>query len=386
MSYLTASLQTSLLTSLLATAVFSATDAFQQDLESGIKLYQAGKYTEAEPKFRSAVEQAAELDPVDPRVARAWNNLAATIYALGRYDEAGQYYRKVLDWHDAHGMKTTLEYAKILNNVASMYRMTARFDEAAGLAARAIAIGEKVAPPAELAGFLHNSAEIERGRGNLPVAEALATRALAESERAGEDTLTTAHILQSLAMLRMTGGVELQRRATKIFADRLSPDHPWHASAASNLGQMLVNQGQFDEAKPLLERALESWRSSLGDKHPNVAVGWNNLARYHMVRKEFALAEPMLRKAIEIWESSFGTAHPDYAKGLYNLGSLFQMQGKSRGAEELFRRALAAAEPALGPGSPQTRQIMEALAGLYESESRETEASQIRGKLGFLPE
>jgi tetratricopeptide (TPR) repeat protein len=149
MSYLTASLQTSLLTSLLATAVFSATDTFQQDLESGIKLYQAGKYTEAEPKFRSAVEQAAELDPVDPRIARAWNNLAATIYALGRYDEAGQYYRKVLDWHDVHGMKTTLEYAKILNNVASMYRMTARFDEAAGVAARAVAIGEKVASPGD---------------------------------------------------------------------------------------------------------------------------------------------------------------------------------------------------------------------------------------------
>jgi tetratricopeptide (TPR) repeat protein len=381
MNYLTALLTTSLLA-----AAINADDALQEDLESGLQLYKLGRYEEAEGRFRSAARQVAGLDPVDPRNARVWNNLAATAYARGRYEEAGQYYRKALDWYDAHGVKTALEYAKILNNVASMYRMTAQFDAAAELSARAVAIGEKVAPPGELAGFLHSGSEIERGRGNESAAESLAARALAESVRAGEDTVLTAHILQSLAMLRHPDAVGLQRRAVRIFEAQLPRSHPWQAGAASNLGQLLLNRGEFDEAKPLLERAVALWRASLGDGHPNVAVGWNNLARWHMVRHEYALAEPMLRRAIEIWERSLGPAHPDYAKGLYNLGSLFQAQGKVRGAEELYQRALKAAEPSLGAGHAQTRQILEALARLYESTSRETEAARLKGRLGFMPQ
>jgi tetratricopeptide (TPR) repeat protein len=382
MHYRTAALIVFLLTANAALAG----DTFQQDLEAGLKLYQQGRYSDAEPLFRRAVEQASGLDPADPRIARAWNNLAATLYSRGGYDEAEQYYRKVLGWYDAHGMKSTLEYAKTLNNVASMYRMTARFDLAADFSARAVEIGEKIAPPRELAGFLHNSAEIERVRGNASAAEAIASRALSESECAGADTLTTAHILQSLAMVRMSDAVELQRRAVKIFAAQLPANHPWQASAASNLSQLLLDRGEFDEAKRLLERALELWRGALGDGHPNVAVGWNNLARWHMARREYSMAEPMLRRAIEIWERSFGPEHPDYSKGLYNLGTLFQLQGKKRGAEELYERALRSAESALGANNVQARQILEALAALYESESRETEAARIRGRLGFAPQ
>jgi tetratricopeptide (TPR) repeat protein len=374
-----------MLLALLLIPALPAEDTLQHDLQTGVKLYQEGRYDLAEPKFRSAVEQARSLDPADPRMARSWNNLAATLYARGRYEEAEQWYVKVLDWHREQGGKPTLEYAKILSNVASMYRVTARFEEAATLARKAVEIGERTATFRELAGFLFNLAEIERNRDNTPEAEAAARRALVEADRDGEDTLMAGHALQSLAMMNLTDGIELQRRASMIFEMRLPPDHPAQASAASNLGQLLLNRGEWDEAKPLLERALHLWRSSLGEAHPNAAVGWNNLARWHMARGEFALAEPMLRRAVEIWEGAFGTAHPDYAKGLYNLGSLFEAQGKARGAEQLYQRALAAAEPALGTGHAQSRQIREALAGLYEAESRETEAARIRGGIGFLP-
>ena len=57
------------------------------------------------------------------------------------------------------------------------------------------------------------------------------------------------------------------------------PDHPAIAVGLGNLAGLLQDQGDFAEARPLLERALSVAESALGPDHPNTNRLRSNLAK-----------------------------------------------------------------------------------------------------------
>ena len=63
-------------------------------------------------------------------------------------------------------------------------------------------------------------------------------------------------------------------------------------------------------------------------------------------------AEPLLQRALDIREKALGPEHPDVADSLNNLAVLYHDQGKYGEAEPLYQRALAIDEKALRPRAP----------------------------------
>src|SRR4051812_992616 len=61
-------------------------------LDSANRLFQSGKYLDAERAFRSLLDQSIDV----PTRGKATFNLAVTLQKLGRYDEAIQNYNKLL--------------------------------------------------------------------------------------------------------------------------------------------------------------------------------------------------------------------------------------------------------------------------------------------------
>ena len=74
---------------------------------------------------------------------------------------------------------------------------------------------------------------------------------------------------------------------------------------------MLKNLGEYTQAEPLYEQALEISRRVLGDDHPDTAGSLNNLAVFYYAQRHFAQAEPLLKEAVEIAERVLGAEHPD---------------------------------------------------------------------------
>ena len=139
-------------------------------------------------------------------------------------------------------------------------------------------------------------------------------------------------------------------------------------------GYYLRESAQYEQAEPLLQRALAIRERVLGAEDPLTADGLNNLATLNQDQGKYEEAEPLYRRALAIRERVLGADHPDTATSLNNLGLLYDNQGKYEEAEPLYQRALAIRERALGPNHPDTANSLHCLAFLYTDQGKYDEA------------
>jgi tetratricopeptide (TPR) repeat protein len=140
----------------------------------------------------------------------------------------------------------------------------------------------------------------------------------------------------------------------------------------------LYAAGQYRNAIPLAERALEIQEKALGPDHPDVATALNNLASLYRYDGQLALAESHYRRALDIDERALGPDHAQVARDLSNLASLYDSESRFADAEPLYKWALASDEKALGPDDLAVAADLTNLASLYESEQRYADALPLR--------
>ena len=100
------------------------------------------------------------------------------------------------------------------------------------------------------------------------------------------------------------------------------------ATVLNNLATLLQLRGRFEEAEPLLLRALEIDEKTVGKEHVNIATRLNNLAVLHVARREFCEAEGLFRQSLEIIERCFPKDHPRVALALNNLADVLHASPK----------------------------------------------------------
>jgi tetratricopeptide (TPR) repeat protein len=419
-------------TNLILGTALAATNEDEQRVKAlnveFVKLYNAGKYQEAEAKGKEALALAEKLlgpnnvntgtslnnlallywvqgrfadaeslykralaiiekaqGPDHPSTATSLNNLAALYRAQGRYAEAEPLYKRALAIREKALGPDHPDTAGSLNNLALLYWVQGRFAEAELLMKRALAIIETVLGPDHpaTASSLNNLAELYRNQGRYAEAEPLYERAMSINNRAlGPDHPDTATSLNNLAVLyqdqgRYAEAEPLNKRALAIIERALGPDHPDTATSLNNLALLYLEQGRYVEAEPLFNRALAIFEKALGPDHPSTAKSLNNLAGLYQQQDRYAVAEPLFKRALVITEKALGPDHSSTANSLNNLAVLYQDQGRYAEAEPLFKRALAIREKALGPDHPSTANSLNNLAGLYQDQGRNAVAEPL---------
>jgi len=197
-----------------------------------------------------------------------------------------------------------------------------------------------------------------------------------------KDEPLLASALNYLARLQLTNGQfnqaePLMRRALAIDEKSFGPDHPTVAIPLNNLAQLLKATNRLAEAEPLMCRALTIGEKSFGPDHPTVATDLNNLAQLLQATNRLAEAEPLMRRALTIDEKSYGPDHPDVARDLNNLASLLQATNRLAEAEPLMRRALTIDEKSFGPDHPTVAICLNNLATLLKATNRLAEAEPL---------
>ena len=132
----------------------------------------------------------------------------------------------------------------------------------------------------------------------------------------------------------------------------------------NQLGLYLKTKGLYNEAEPMMRRALKIDEASFGPDHPDVARDLNNLAGLLRETNRLSEAEPMYRRALKIDEASFGPDHPNVSFDLNNLAGLLKNTDRLSEAEPMYRRALKILEDSLGPDHPRTHTVRNNLKNL----------------------
>jgi tetratricopeptide (TPR) repeat protein len=273
---------------------------------AGLALLDAGKYAEAEPLLRRALELSQPKGTDDPATLALMNNLATLLENMGRYPEAEALYRQTLAGRERVFGVDHPETVGSMNNLAGLLTMLGRHGEAEALLSRAVASSEKLLgqPQESILLSAFNLAQLYQGLGRFSEAEQLFGVLLSAAERS------------------------------------LGPSHPRTLAMIHNVALLRQNQGRYAEAEAFYRRALEGEEKALGSDHPDTLATANNLAILYAEQGSRREAEALLRRALLAEERVLGARHPRTRATRESLAVLYEDQGRHSDATAV-RKSIA---------------------------------------------
>jgi tetratricopeptide (TPR) repeat protein len=392
----------------------------------------AGDRAGAEALLRQAVDVIERAHgPADERLAHSVSDLGLLLVGDGRLPEAEALLRRGLAIDDAGARSLDRRARQVftLDILAALATSKGDPAEAEALLRRAIALAtlDPVLAPADVAASLNGLSKALIDRGEMREGERVARRALALYERAeGERHAEMTETLVTLAAVRAAAGeideaTALLRRAGRV-AETENARPVVKAAAAANLGSLWMSQGRYQDAEPLLERAVELGEQAVGAGHPGLVRPVQMLADCYRLRGRFPEAGALYERALGLASSAYGlrsapamaslsglaaveeqAGHRERAEALHRdavaiaedvadrrdpariealvgLGRFYEHDGRTGSAEHLYVKALAAAEH-VSASDPRRVAVLRALAALYAVQGRRAEASQIERAL-----
>ena len=153
------------------------------------------------------------------------------------------------------------------------------------------------------------------------------------------------------------------------------------AALCKALGTYLMKLGNYRQAYPYLQRALDIRENILGPEHPDTALSLHDLADLYFDQRDYEHAYSYLDRTIAIQRKALNAEHPDLAWSLHDLGVLYTTSGKYEQAESFFQQALSIYEKIYGPEHPKTAWILDDLAGSYTSQGLFDQARPLYDKV-----
>ncbi len=280
-------------------------------------------FTKAEPYYQRALAISEKLlGPENSFVLGCRDNLALAYKQMGDYSKAEPLYQRTLDIRQKSlGLEHPLVGLSV-DNIANIYTLKGDYGKAEPLYQRALAIAEKALGPEHpgIARLLNSIALLYYYNGDYTKAEPLYLRALAIGEKSlgAESSEVTGYVYQSLSF-------EL---GEYLF----------------NLAVLYRDQGNFDKAEPLFQRALTISEKSLGPENSISAKVLHHSAILHRKRGDLAKAESLYERALKMAEKTLGPEHPDIAITLGDSAFLYEAKGDIAQAVASLSRANAVVE------------------------------------------
>ena len=147
--------------------------------------------------------------------------------------------------------------------------------------------------------------------------------------------------------------------------------------ACFNLGFLYADQGKFEAAEQMYERALAGCEKALGAEHTSTLDTVHNLGKLYADQGKLVEAEQIYERALRGKEKALGTEHTSTLHTVNNLGNLYRNQGKLAEAEQMYERALRGYEKALGAEHTSTLDTVNNLGLLYADQGKLAEAEQM---------
>ena len=346
-----------------------------------------GRYDRARPLLEAAfATRSGMLGDDDPETINTLSALAELAWRDSRYDNAVDLGRELLERHRRVYGEPSPEVAGSLEDLGRILTDAGRFDEAGPVVDQALAMTVEVDGERSLqaaACYQNKATLVQLERRDYAAAEELARKALEIHRGAIEaETMDTASMVNNLGVLILLQGrfeealpvlqeaADLSRR---VGGDR----HPELARALENLGNVYYRQREFDRTLELLDEVMTMRREVLGEDSPDVARTRNNLGMVYNAAGRPDEAEAFLRGAVAGMERAYGSDHPDVASSHWSLAHVLWGQGKLDQAEVELRAAVAVAERAYPEGSAGWAAYRLPLGNLLAERGRFAEAEPL---------
>ena len=212
-------------------------------------------------------------------------------------------------------------------------------------------------------------------------AERMAQEARREARKTERMMAFTVSVFQGAGFDTRPGRAVTARDLLSQGAERVGTeleDEPeMQAEMLEVLGQVHRGLMLYEEAVPLLERALAQQKKLYGPSHPRVTSGLHELALLRQRTGHYDAAESLFQEALKLRRRLHGaTPHPDVAESLLGLGGVLQRKGRHADAERLYREALRQREALYGARDVRVAKCWLSLGLLLQFKGAYAEAAE----------
>ena len=280
----------------------------------------AGHPARAEPLLREALARArGRLGDRHPDVADSMALLAAALRQLGRSGESERLLLAALDIDDQANARPNGHTAWHVNDLANVYVIEGRFEQAQAAYAKALVLNRALASAPNL-GETVNLANVARLR--------FRQGAYAEAEAGLRDAI--------------------QRKEHLLGADYEDNGRSYDRAC---LAEILIARGHLDEAREIADDALAEARASHPEANPDIAFALTMHARLMAARGDLERASGLAGSAVAM-DGLLGDQGSERAiRARLLLGEILHKLGRDGEARPQLEGALAAAD-AMTPAPP----------------------------------
>ncbi len=265
----------------------------------------AGNRAPFEDLYRQALElRTSQLGPAHPDTISSLVSVGALLRAHGHPEDAEPLLRKALDAWSQSGPADAATLTELAETLA--------------------ALGQN----AEAEDFYLRS--LDRSEPGERKARAL-LRVAALRKRNGD---------AGGAQQSYRGALDEFAKAGPLGTDALKA----RASALNDLGLLLEEEGEFEDALEVYRQASEAYAGAYGETHPATAAARANLAGVLALGGEAAAASQLLEASVAVFRGAYGPRHDDTARLRNRLGEVYEALGRLKEAEAEYRAALTAWE------------------------------------------
>ncbi|HTK07065.1 MAG TPA: FxSxx-COOH system tetratricopeptide repeat protein [Ktedonobacteraceae bacterium] len=185
---------------------------------------------------------------------------------------------------------------------------------------------------------------------------------------------------------RFEDAAPLLSRAVTLGEQHYGLDRPELLPSLMVQSELAWRQGKFADTEKLLLRLL-----SIEELHPTSPLILpgdtpNNLALLYWEQGKYEQAKPLYNQALHTQETRLGPNHQEVAATLNNLALLYWRQGRYEQAENLYQRASQIEERTLPPGHPKFTPTFNNLGMLYCEMGRYEQAASLLQKARQISE
>lgn len=183
--------------------------------------------------------------------------------------------------------------------------------------------------------------------------------------------------LALIAEGNLDDAVPLLNEAMATYKNAKPDEQEGYSDVLYGLAKVKTLQGQYAQAINTLNQAIALKTKSSGADSPDVAAYMDDLAQVYLLQGKLPKAESTLTKALSIKQSKLGPDSLLVADTLKNLGTLYFQKGDLAKSEDMFNKSLNIRKEDLGENSLASAEIMTALAMLYTREQKFDQADTL---------